>query len=100
MYMCEYVIVHIILPPSPVILWIELGGKPKWPPLNTGYHDVMRRVTSPIVEMKCHGQVPQPKKELITTTTPQYPAQVKLQLYLHSLTLGLNSDVDLCLKTG
>ena len=29
-----YVIVHTILPPSPVILWIELGGKPKWLPLN------------------------------------------------------------------
>ena len=27
--LCEYVIVHTILPPSPVILWIELGGKPK-----------------------------------------------------------------------
>ena len=39
--LCAYVIVHIILPPSPVILWIELGGKPKWLPLNSGYHDVM-----------------------------------------------------------
>ena len=28
--LCAYVIVHTILPPSPVILWIELGGKPKW----------------------------------------------------------------------
>ena len=26
---------------SRVILWIELGGKPKWLPLNSGYHDVM-----------------------------------------------------------
>ena len=42
----EYVIVHTILPPSPVILQIELGGKPKWLPLHFGYHDVMR--TSPI----------------------------------------------------
>ena len=26
--LCEYVIVHTILPPSPVILWREMGGKP------------------------------------------------------------------------
>ena len=31
--LCEYIIVHMNLPPSPVILWIELGGKPKWLPL-------------------------------------------------------------------
>ena len=31
---------------SPVILWISLGGKPKWLPLKFGYHDVMR--TRPI----------------------------------------------------
>ena len=43
---CEYVIVHTVLPPSPVILWIELGGNPKWLLLNFGYHDVMR--TRPI----------------------------------------------------
>ena len=45
---CAYVIVHVILPPSPVIPWIdlELGGKPKWLPLNFGYYDVMR--TTPI----------------------------------------------------
>ena len=29
-----------------VILWISLGGKPKWLPLKFGYHDVIR--TSPI----------------------------------------------------
>ena len=40
--MCEFIKVHIQLPPSPIILWIELGGKPKWLPLNFGYHDVMR----------------------------------------------------------
>ena len=40
--LCKYVIVHTILPPSPVILWIELGSKPKWRPLNFEYHDVMR----------------------------------------------------------
>ena len=44
--LCEYVIVHMILGGSPVILWISLGGKPKWLPLKFGYHDVMR--TSPI----------------------------------------------------
>ena len=40
--LCEYVIVHTILPSSPVILWIELGGKTKWLPINFGYHNVMR----------------------------------------------------------
>ena len=44
--LCEYVIVHTILGGSPVILWISLGGKPKWLPLKFGYHDVMR--TGPI----------------------------------------------------
>ena len=44
--LCEYVIVHMILGGSPVILWISLGGKPKWLPLKFGYHDVMR--TGPI----------------------------------------------------
>ena len=39
--LCSYIIVDAILPPSPVILWIELGGKPKWLPLHFGYHDVM-----------------------------------------------------------
>ena len=36
---------------SPVILWISLGGKPKWLPLKFGYHDVMR--TSPILFFFC-----------------------------------------------
>ena len=36
--LCAYVIVHTVLP---VILWTELGGKPKWLPLNFGYHDIM-----------------------------------------------------------
>ena len=44
--LCAHIIVHTILPPRPVILWIELGGKPKWLPLNFGYHDVMH--TAPI----------------------------------------------------
>ena len=43
---CAYVIVYGKLPPSPVILWILLGGKPKWLPLNFGFNDVMR--TAPI----------------------------------------------------
>ena len=42
----EYVIVHTIWGGSPVILWISLGGKPKWLPLKFGYHDEMR--TSPV----------------------------------------------------
>ena len=44
--LCEYVIVHTILGGSAVILWISLGGKPKWIPLKFGYHAVLR--TSPI----------------------------------------------------
>ena len=58
--LCEYVIVHTIWGGSPVILWISLGGKPKWLPLHFGYHDVMR--TSPIGPVritswypKCNG---------------------------------------------
>ena len=34
---------------QPVILWIELGDKPKWLPLNFGYHDVMR--TTPLIKI-------------------------------------------------
>ena len=53
--LCEYVIVHTILGGSPVILWISLGGKPKWLPLKFGYHDVMR--TSPITSYAaCHSK--------------------------------------------
>ena len=37
--LCEYVIVHTILGGSPVILWISLGGKPKWLPLKFGYYN-------------------------------------------------------------
>ena len=40
--LCANVKVHSKFPPSLVILWIELGGKPKWLPLNFGYHGVMR----------------------------------------------------------
>ena len=29
---------------QPVVLWIELGGKPKWLPLNFGFNDVMPKV--------------------------------------------------------
>ena len=48
----DYVIVYTIFPPSPVILWISLGGKPKWLPLEFGYYDIMR--TSPILK-KVYG---------------------------------------------
>ena len=44
--LCEYVIVLTLWGGSPVILWISLGGKPKWLSLKFGYHDVMR--TSPV----------------------------------------------------
>ena len=27
---------------QPIILWIELGGKPKWLPVTFGFNDVMR----------------------------------------------------------
>ena len=42
--LCDYAIVHTKLPPSPVILWIELGGKLKWLPLNfcTPRHNMHR----------------------------------------------------------
>ena len=46
--LCEYVTVHTILPSSPVILWIELDGKPKWLPLNFGYNDVMCTRPAPL----------------------------------------------------
>ena len=44
--LCQFVIIHTNLLPSPVILWIELGGKPKWLPMDFEYHDVMH--TAPI----------------------------------------------------
>ena len=44
--LCAYIIVHTILPPSPVIVWIELGGKSKWLPLIFGYHDVINARSS------------------------------------------------------
>ena len=37
---------------QPVILWILLGGKPKWLPLNFGFNDVMR--TDLIVPVLIH----------------------------------------------
>ena len=44
--LCEHIhpdhsSVHTNLPPSPVILCKELGGKPTWLLLNFGYHDIM-----------------------------------------------------------
>ena len=47
--------IHTILPPSPVILWIELGGKPKWLPLKFGYHNLVR--TAPIFKVQSVLQV-------------------------------------------
>ena len=39
---------------QPVILWILLGGKPKWLPLNFGLNDVMR--TAPIIDrLRCYA---------------------------------------------
>ena len=38
---CEYIIIHALLAAQSshsVILWIELGGKPKWLPVHFGYH--------------------------------------------------------------
>ena len=32
---------------QPAILWILLGGKPKWLPLNFGFNDVMRKAPIP-----------------------------------------------------
>ena len=42
-------------PPSLITLYIELDGKPKWRPLNFGYHDVMRTV--PILQLTNKGRV-------------------------------------------
>ena len=49
--LCAKVIIHTILPSSPDILWRELGGKPKWLPLNSGYCGVMH--TTPIAPSYC-----------------------------------------------
>ena len=46
---------HSIWATQPVILWILLGGKQKWLPLNFGFNDVMR--TAPIsmeAILACH----------------------------------------------
>ena len=40
---------------QPVILWILLGGKSKWLPLNFGFNDVMR--TAPIDRDKSADKV-------------------------------------------
>ena len=44
---CAYTILHTVCAIQSVILWIELGGKPKWLPLNFGYLEVMR--TDPVL---------------------------------------------------
>ena len=60
--LCAYVTVYVKLPPSPVILWIELGGKPKWHPLHFGYvyvyHDIMRK--APIVPLDMESVITGP----------------------------------------
>ena len=61
-YTIVHVIVHSTLPPSPVILWIELGGKSNWHPLNFGYHDEM--CTSPIHQKKKKKTVVLQKEDL------------------------------------
>ena len=39
---------------QPVILWILLGGKQKWLPLNSAFNNVMR--TTPIVEFQVKAE--------------------------------------------
>ena len=46
---------HHFATPSPVILWIELGRKPKWLPLNFGYHDIMCTASTGSNETNQHG---------------------------------------------
>ena len=48
---CEYVMVHTILPSSPVIGWIELGGKKK------GFHWVPDTMTGNVHKPHCIGNV-------------------------------------------
>ena len=48
-----YAIVHTNLPrANPVILWIKLGGKPKWLPLNFSCHDFLHTMNT--VTSLCH----------------------------------------------
>ena len=51
--LCEYVIVHTKLPHSPVILWTELGGKPKWLPLSLD--TMMYNAHRTIQQQMCNG---------------------------------------------
>ena len=48
----SHILLTSLLPPSPFILWIELGDKPKWLPLNFGYHDEMRTGPISILEFR------------------------------------------------
>ena len=80
------IIVYGKLPPSPVSLWIELGGKSKWLPLNFGYNCVMR--TTPI-ELRTE------KKIWLCTegrlTQEQWVSVVLLNIYKFPLFLEANS---------
>ena len=49
----ECATVHTKSPPSPVILWMELGGKPKWLPLKFRQHDVMHTGLGLTVISRC-----------------------------------------------
>ena len=46
---CDYVKFHTFLPPSPVIVWVELDDKSKWLPSDSGYNDVMRQANNIII---------------------------------------------------
>ena len=85
--LCEYVIAHTILPPSAVILWIELGGKSKWLPLNFGYHDIMH--TAPIVSLISACKICDQVSHQLTTTSMQI---LPLLIYRYWVTQGPRLD--------
>ena len=77
--LCEYIIVYTILGGSPVILWLSLGGKQKWPPLKVGYHDVMR--TSPFKTPLMYDRYhPGPGSDLNTCTSGKWCRRILNQL--------------------
>ena len=53
-------IAHTKLPPSPVILWIELRGKPKWLPLNFGYQSTQAPSKCQNSRLAFHQQMEKP----------------------------------------
>ena len=63
---------------SPLILWIELGGKPTWLPLKSGYHDVMR---TPPKSTKTHTLISHPRRsDLFSLNAKQQTQRLKLQV--------------------